>query len=129
MNIVSFVALILITGIITVILRKYTAEYAMLFLIGSCIFFLVIIISNVSKVLNEINFMFGMAKFPEGSQAIILKTLGICLLTQFAADFCRDCGETALSNKVEIAGKSAAILSALPLFKSIIEIAANFFGK
>jgi hypothetical protein len=30
---------------------------------------------------------------------------------------------------VELAGKSAAILAALPLFKDVIEISSNFFGK
>ena len=34
---------------------------------------------------------------------ILLKTLGVCFLTQLSADSCRDAGEGALAAKVELA--------------------------
>ena len=42
---------------------------------------------------------------------ILFKTLGICFLAQFAADSCRDAGESALASKVELAGRSPFLCS------------------
>ncbi len=50
---------------------------------------------------------------------VLLKTLGICLLTQFGADLCRDAGETALAGQVELAGKLMALAAALPLIRQV----------
>ncbi|MEE1277947.1 MAG: SpoIIIAC/SpoIIIAD family protein, partial [Acutalibacteraceae bacterium] len=57
-----------------------------------------------------------------------LKALGICYITQFAADVCRDFGQTALASKAELAGKCAIFLLSLPLVTSIVEIAVNMIG-
>jgi stage III sporulation protein AD len=97
-----------------------------LFICGSCIVLILILIPQIKKILNEIDLIFKISNFPNGTREILLKVLGICLLTQFGADFCRSREEIAISNKVELAGKIAAILAALPLFKSVIEIALNF---
>ena len=48
---------------------------------------------------------------------ILLKTLGVCFLTQLSADSCRDAGEGALAAKVELAGKLFIVILALPLFQ------------
>ena len=50
---------------------------------------------------------------------VLLKTLGICLLTQFGADLCRDAGETALAGQVELTGKLMALAAALPLIRQV----------
>lgn len=50
---------------------------------------------------------------------VLLKTLGICLLTQFGADLCRDAGETAVAGQVELTGKLMALAAALPLIRQV----------
>ncbi len=48
---------------------------------------------------------------------ILIKALGICLLTHTAADVCRDAGETALANKAELGGQVLLLICGLPLFE------------
>ena len=52
---------------------------------------------------------------------ILLKTLGICYLSQFAGDLCRDAGETALAGYVELAGKITVVGLSLPLITKVVE--------
>jgi stage III sporulation protein AD len=59
---------------------------------------------------------------------ILFKTLGLCFLAQFAADSCRDAGENALASKVELAGKLAIVILALPLFEKITSTALALIG-
>ena len=62
----------------------------------------------------------------EATVALLLKALGICLLTQLTADVCRDAGETALATHAEFAGKVALLLLILPLFVQIVDLAVTF---
>lgn len=54
-----------------------------------------------------------------------LKALGICLLTQFCSEFCKDCGAPALSGKIEFAGKALILTLGLPIIKGLITLARD----
>ena len=58
----------------------------------------------------------------------MFKALGICLLSQLAADACRDAGENAMAEKAELAGKVFLLLLALPLFEKIAELALTLIN-
>ena len=60
--------------------------------------------------------------------SIVFKALGVCLLTQLAADACRDAGETGLAAKAELTGKFALLTLALPLFRKVGELAQTLIG-
>ena len=65
------------------------------------------------------------------NQRTVLKlntSLGICLITQFTCDSCRDAGENSLASKVELVGKLAVLGCALPLFENIISCALGLMG-
>lgn len=54
---------------------------------------------------------------------VMMKSLGIAIISSGSADICRDCGEGAVGAKVELVGKCAVMLSALPLIKSLLSLA------
>lgn len=53
---------------------------------------------------------------------VIFKGLGICYISQISADCCRDSGQSSLAAQIELAGKLAMIVVAIPLFSSVIEL-------
>ena len=53
----------------------------------------------------------------------ILKAIGIAVVTETAADICRDFGESAIAAKVELAAKSVIILLAMPVVQSLLALA------
>ena len=59
---------------------------------------------------------YGKEYFP-----IILKVLGIAYITEFAAAICQDAGEKSIASKVELAGKIAIFLAAIPVFTSLLD--------
>ena len=52
---------------------------------------------------------------------IILKITGIAILTEFAISICKDSGETAIANKIDIGGKAIIITISLPIISSLLE--------
>lgn len=49
----------------------------------------------------------------------LLKITGIAYLAQFAAELCRDAGESSLAGRVEFAGKTAIALMSFPIIKEV----------
>ena len=59
---------------------------------------------------------------PRGTLAPLYKTLGIALVVKVGGSLCRDAGESALAAAVETAGSVCALLCALPLLRSVLEM-------
>lgn len=93
----------------------------LLILSALCIVFLKTV-GAVTGIVGNITGLFNQAGMDTMYLKIIFKGLGICYLTQFACDFCKDCGENALASQAELAGKIAMLIISLPLFNALIEI-------
>ena len=52
---------------------------------------------------------------------IVLRVVGVGYLASFAADTCRDAGETALASRVELAGNALILGMASPLIFGLLE--------
>ena len=127
MNILAIVGLAILTAVLATLMRRYHKEYAMLLSVlgGGLILFM--IFQNFTPALSSITDMLSSGVSGEYT-IILIKTLGTCFLAQFAADACRDAGESSLASKVELAGKVAVILMALPLFEAIANTAVTLIG-
>ncbi len=61
--------------------------------------------------------------------SVLIKVLGISVVTQFSADMCRDAGESALASKVEFAGKIMITAASVPVIKVFTETVARLVGS
>ena len=64
----------------------------------------------------------------ERAFSLMLKALGVALLSKLCADICRDCGESTLASGVEGVGRAAIFSLALPVISEIIEYASKMLG-
>ena len=60
---------------------------------------------------------------------ILLKVLGVALITQFAADAARDNAQQALAQGIEFAGKVLILSFALPVLKAVLQMISEFAGN
>ena len=56
----------------------------------------------------------------DGYMAQLLKVCGVSLLTDFAAQTCRDAGEAGLAVKVELGGRVALLALSLPFMEALL---------
>ena len=52
----------------------------------------------------------------------LYKTVGIALVVKVGSELCRDAGESALGSVVETAGAVCALLVALPLLRTVLDL-------
>lgn len=66
--------------------------------------------------------MAELAAIDNGKTALILRVLGISLLSEFAAQACRDAGENGIALRVELGGKVMLLTLSLPLLREITQL-------
>ena len=128
MNSIGVILVILLVASISVIIKKYAAEYSLFINIFLGFAVILYLISNFMPIFNQMKSLIDIAKVPEKYSCILFKSLGICFITQFASDCCTDAKETSLASKIEIIGKLSIIAVSLPLFEEIIGITLDFMG-
>ncbi len=122
MDMVMITGLCMIATIIVKLFDKINKEYALFIaLITSC-FILFLVIAYFSPIISTVEDLFATSGVDNKYFEIIFKSLGVCYLTQFGCDFCKDAGENAIAGQLELAGKIMLLIIALPLFNDLIEI-------
>ena len=54
---------------------------------------------------------------------ILFKALGMAFLTHYAAEICRECGESGLASGVETVGKMEILILCIPLMEELLQTA------
>ncbi len=118
--------LIIMAGLIfIIILRSARPEYSFLTRLAIIALVCVSLLSAVDAVLGGLSVFTQLSQINESYIKIGIKALGISLVSETASDICKDCGETALSVQVELAGRVANVGIALPIIEKLLELSIN----
>jgi stage III sporulation protein AD len=58
-----------------------------------------------------------------------LKVIGICLVTEFTANVCRDSGSSSLAGTVTLTGKILVTIAALPMYSDILNVVLELIKR
>ena len=127
MDIVKVVSIALSSLIIIVLLKRFNSDYA---LFASCILNVSICIFSFGILIPVFDFIreTGLSIGQKEICTVMLKGAGVCMLCSIAAEICRDLGESALSQKIEFAGKCTLTAFCLPLIQRVFENALSFIS-
>lgn len=128
MNIVIIASVALIAAVLSIVLKQYKPEYSLFISIGAGILIFLSVLAVIEPVLSFIEELTERAGLESVYGEVLIKSLAICYITQLACDCCKDAGESAIAGKLQIAGKIAVLLIALPMFKSLTEIVAGLIN-
>lgn len=129
MEIGAICGLLLIAALLAVTLRSTRPELALALGLAAGIIASLTVLSALSGAIDTVKTLLEQAGIAGDTALLLIKALGICLLTQLTADVCRDAGESGLASRAELAGKVALLLLALPLFRQILSLALTLMGS
>jgi stage III sporulation protein AD len=121
MEIIKIIGVGLCALIIIIVLKQYKPEFAIYISILAGAIILAMSVANISGVINLMKDISSKANINSQFLGIILKITGIAILTEFAISICKDSGETAIANKIDIGGKAIIITISLPIISSLLE--------
>lgn len=125
MSITAVLGLAITAAVLCVVLNQYKPEYRIFVGLAAGAIIVIAAFISAKPVIEEIQNLMSSFSDSETFFSVLLKTLGICYITQFAADACRDAGENGLASKAELAGKILITLTALPVFSELIKTVNN----
>ena len=107
------------------VLKEEKSEMALMCSIVASIIILLYVISQFSGIIQLINKLIEMSGINKEYLVIILKIVGISYIVEFGKNVCKDAGESAISNKIEIAGKVIIVSLSIPIITSLIEVVSG----
>ena len=120
MWIIAAAAAGLVGTVLALILGQYRPEFRMLVTAAVTLLLMAMVLEQLSPVLEQLRSTMELTGLTGDYAAILFKAVGICLLTQLAGDVCRDSGESSIASKIELAGRAAIILTAMPLIQEVL---------
>lgn len=129
MNIATVIGVALVSASIIVLLRKNAPEFAVPVSIIASMIILLVSVVFASDIFSKIEEISGFSTVSQENVKVIFKALGVCYITQLGKDVCNDCGESALGDKVDLAGKITIAAMSLGIVTQVLEIITEIAGK
>lgn len=120
MWIIAAAAAGLVGTVLALILGQYRPEFRMLVTAAVTLLLMAMVLEQLSPVLEQLRSTMELTGLTGDYAAILFKAVGICLLTQLAGDVCRDSWESSIASKIELAGRAAILLTAMPLIQEVL---------
>ena len=128
MSFTAVLGICIIAAVTATLLKSYKPEYAMLVAVVAGAAVLISVVFDVMQGLLTLRNTFADYGISTSYFFVAVKALGICLITGFIADICRDAGQAALASKAELAGRCAVFVLSVPLLLSLLQTAYGFIG-
>lgn len=119
---IKIVAFCIVTVLIAVVLKKYNSIYSVLISVAGCIFVFLMIAEDFFSIVSKVTSLASDFSYTYSYIKLMIKTLGICIITQIVSDMCIDAGEKAMSTIVETGAKVTIIAMMMPLFETLVNI-------
>lgn len=122
MEIIKIIGIALIALIIIILLKQYKPEFVIYVSLIAGVLILFLVIDELTGIVKLIQSIADKASINSQFLSILLKITGIAFLSEFAVSICKDAGEVAIANKMEIGAKIIIISMSIPIISSLLEI-------
>lgn len=127
MNIVIKISLIALTYLLlSVVLKPYRPEYMFLLRICSVALIFVFIADDVSELVTNIITVFSVFNIEPVHIELLIKVIGITIITDFICDNLIDQGEKTIADVVAVSSKILILFLAMPMLNSLIVFCLKF---
>ena len=121
MDIIKIIGVGLIALIIIVIVKQYRPEFVIYVSLMAGVLILMMIMDKMGAIIELLTTLSNKTSINNEFLVLLIKITGIAFLTEFAVSICKDSGETAVANKVDLGGKVLIISMSIPIIASLLE--------
>lgn len=122
MDILKIVLIGMTGGMLSLFLKEYRREYAVLVGLAAAAAVLGYSAERIVGVTESIRYITEKSGVDIKYFTIVLKVVGAAYITQFGGELLRDCGEGAVASKVELAGKIFILYLTIPVITSFLNV-------
>ena len=128
MDIVAISVVSVVAFIFSLSLKKYHPSISLIIVLFTSVMILLYLLDYFGEVTAYIKELFNSVNINSEYITLLLKCTGICFITEFTCDMCKESGYTSLSSQISLAGKVITLIMALPLFREVLSISLSLAG-
>ncbi|MDP4152912.1 MAG: SpoIIIAC/SpoIIIAD family protein [Bacillota bacterium] len=125
MGIYTIAGFVIAAVFLSLAVKSYRPEYSVFIGLIVTVLIVVSVLPDISRLFNFISDTMARSGTAAQWMQPMLKGLGIGIVTEIAADTCRDAGENSMASRVELAGKVAIMIVALPLAEGVLSLVSQ----
>lgn len=122
------IAGILITVIISLILSRQNKDFSIILVICVCCMICSVAIGYYRQIFQFVRKLEFAGNLNSEMISIILKSVGIALLTEITVLICSDSGNAALGKVIQILSSAVMLWLCIPLFSELLELVEKVLG-
>ena len=121
MDIVKIIGVGLIALIIMIIVRQYKPEFTLYISLLAGAIILLFLLDKIDAIVSLLTSLANKTAINNEFLVLLIKITGIAFLTEFAVSVCKDSGESAIANKIDMGGKVIIVSMSIPIISSLLE--------
>lgn len=125
MDIFRIIGIGLVGGILSMTVKQYKKEYAVLVGLATVLCILFFTLDTLEEAIASVMLITEKSGVDTRYFVAVMKVVGVAYITQFGAEILRDGGEGAIALKVELAGKVFILGLTLPIITEFLEVCVN----
>lgn len=112
--------------LLSVLLKNYRPEYVFLLRVFGITIIIYYALEYIEKFINSFSSVFNDFNIDSSHISLLIKIVGIAIITDFISDILIDNGETAMANTVTIFSKFIVLYLTFPVLNGIIVFCLKF---
>lgn len=128
-NFIKVTGLVLMTTVLIQLLSKTDKDISTLLSLAACVMVVVLIAPYASEVFSFLKELQRAAKIDNAYLNILMKSLGIGLITEISVLVCNDSGNSALGRSLQILGALVILRISVPAFEALLQLMKDFLGE
>lgn len=110
-------------------LNKYNKENAVLLTLAVCAMVVTAAIAFLRPIIDFLQKLQGIGDLDSDLLAVILKAVGIGLITEISALICKDAGNESMGKALQILSSVAVLWISIPVFEKLISLLDKILGS
>lgn len=115
----------LLAAVMVSVIRTMTPQYAGLLCAAFGVLLILAVIPEIREYIEMIRLFLESVSLPGETYQVMLRATGIVLVTQIAAQICRDMDALSVAQRVELCGRLALMGIAVPVFIELTRLSLD----
>ncbi len=109
-------------SVVYLIVKEHKSEYVIIVEIAAALIIFIFLLPELKSVLDFSQEIFDLSGLDKDFFILLLKALGIAIISQFSSDMLKDSGQNAIAAKVELAARAVILVMCLPMLRAVLQM-------
>ena len=122
-------ALVLLTVVLGIVVGRQEKEFSVILTMITVCIVAYAILSYLQPILGLVQNLGEIGKMQDGLLGILLKAVGIALISEVAAIVCTDAGNSTLAKTMHLLGMGAILYLSIPIIELFLNLMQDVLGE